>query len=149
VFPYTLYFALDPGGILGGLPGFIPGVLGVGALLAAGFRPVDCYLRAAPISRGGFFVLVAVTFLLVPILSAGQWVGWSPLPALLTTFKGRILLALAAHSALFALWHLQMLVQMPLPVALVAFMVLPGWVGAGRPNETRRWYGLWPSTACS
>lgn len=48
--PYTLYFALDPGGVLGELLGFIPGVLGVGALLAAGFRPEDCFLRGAPLS---------------------------------------------------------------------------------------------------
>ena len=43
--PYTLYFALDPGGVLGELLGFIPGVLGVSALLASGFRFGDCYLR--------------------------------------------------------------------------------------------------------
>lgn len=163
--PYTLYFALDPDGVLGELLGFIPGVLGVSALLAAGFKLEDCYLRAAPLSRSGLAVLAVVTLLLIPILLSGGWVGWSILgvllyapmsgisqelyfrssllPALLRMFGGRTFVALVAHSVLFALWHLQMLVQMPLPLALVSLAVLflagMGWGWQTQKDRTVIW----------
>jgi membrane protease YdiL (CAAX protease family) len=163
--PYTLYFALDPGGVLGELLGFIPGVLGVSALLAGGFKLEDCYLRGAPLSRSGLAVLAVVTLLLIPILLSGGWVGWSImgvllyapmsgisqelyfrsslLPALLRMFGGRTFVALVAHSVLFALWHLQMLVQMPLPLALVSLAVLflagMGWGWQTNRDRTVIW----------
>jgi hypothetical protein len=34
------------------LLGFVPGALGIGALLAAGFEPEDCYLRISPKRTG-------------------------------------------------------------------------------------------------
>jgi hypothetical protein len=57
--------------------GFLPGILGVGVLLAAGISREECYLRIAPLSRRGLGVLAVVFFFaLAAILPAGVWRGW-------------------------------------------------------------------------
>jgi hypothetical protein len=143
--PYTWYFAVDPDGVAGALLELVPGVVGVGLLLAAGLRPSDCFLRLAPPSRKGLTVLAGVTVLLLPILSSGSWVGWSwagvliyaplsgvaqelyfrssLLPALLLVVD-RAPLALVLHAVLFMLWHLRTMLEMPWALALVTAAVL-------------------------
>jgi membrane protease YdiL (CAAX protease family) len=109
--------------------GFAPGLLAVGALLAAGFSRAELYLRVAPLSRRGLGVLTAVFVLALSVLiPSGAWQGWSwtaalvyapasgvaqelffraaLLPALLVLFDPQTRRALWAHAVLFSLWHI-------------------------------------------
>lgn len=109
--------------------GFAPGLLAVGALLAAGFSRAELYLRVAPLSRRGFVTLTAVFVLALSVLiPSGAWQGWSwtaalvyapaggvaqelffraaLLPALLVVFDQQTRRALWAHAVLFSLWHI-------------------------------------------
>jgi len=72
---YTLLFTFNPGEPLMSILGFIPGVLGIVTLRAAGLTAEECNLRLAPVSRAGLGALAAVTLLLAPILLTGRWVG--------------------------------------------------------------------------
>jgi membrane protease YdiL (CAAX protease family) len=161
--PYALYFALAPEGLAGVVVGALPGLLGVGVLLLAGFRPEECFLRPAGLSRAGAGVLAAVTLLMVPILATGRWSGWdwfavlvaapasgvtqelyfrsALLPVLLRWLSNKP--ALLVHAAVFALWHLRMLTQMPVPVALVSLAVMflagTGWGWQALRDHTVVW----------
>jgi membrane protease YdiL (CAAX protease family) len=161
--PYALYFALAPEGPAGVVLGALPGLLGVGALLLAGFRPGDCFLRPAGLSRAGARVLAAVTLLLVPILATGSWAGWDWFAVLVAApasgvtqelyFRSALLPvllrwlsptpALLAHSGVFALWHLRMLTEMPAPLALVSLTVMflagTGWGWQTMRDRTVFW----------
>lgn len=141
--------------------GFIPGILGVGVLLAAGLSREDCYLRMAPLSGTGLAVLVAVfLFALAAILPFGVWTGWNwvaafvyapasgisqelffraaLLPAMMVTFKKRPLLALLLHSVLFGLWHIgPLFIGAPL-WAVVAIMLVPFLSGIGWGWQVQR-----------
>ena len=146
---------------LAAILGFIPGILGVGALLAAGLSVRDCYLRVAPLSRTGLAVLAAVFFFaLAAILPFGVWTGWNwiaafgyapasgisqelffraaLLPAIVVTFKKRPILALVLHSLLFGLWHIgPLFVGAPL-WAVVAIMFVPFLSGIGWGWQVQR-----------
>jgi membrane protease YdiL (CAAX protease family) len=141
--------------------GFLPGLLGVAVLLAAGVPREDCYLRVAPLSRPGFGVLAAVfVFALAAILPAGVWRGWdwiaafvyapasgvaqelffrsALLPATLAVFRRRPTLALILHSALFALWHIgPLFLGTPLPI-VGAIMFVPFLSGIGWGWQVKR-----------
>jgi membrane protease YdiL (CAAX protease family) len=146
---------------------FLPGLLAVAALLAAGLSRKDCYLRFAPLSWPGFWALAAVfVFALVSILPSGQWQGWhwaaaliyAPasgisqelffraglLPACQIVFKGRPMVALMVHAVLFALWHIGPLFLGAPPWAVLAIMAVPfvcgiGWGWQVRHDGTVVW----------
>lgn len=61
---------------LSAIVAFLPGILGVASLLAAGLSLQDCFLRIAPISWRGLALLAAVfVFALSVILPFGVWTG--------------------------------------------------------------------------
>ena len=124
---YTVLYTLHPSDALAAALEFLPGVLGVITLLAAGLSLQECHLRVAAISRTGLLLLTASS-LVAPIMwLTGRWTGWSAaaaliyapasgvsqelffraalLPALLTRFRGRPILATLIHALLFSLWH--------------------------------------------
>jgi membrane protease YdiL (CAAX protease family) len=134
--------------------GFLPGILGVGALWAAGSSRQDCYLEIEPLSWKGFGVLAAVfVFALVVVLPFGAWQGWSwkaaliyapasgisqelffrasLLPALERALEKRKRLALILHSVLFGLWHIGPLFVGAPVWAVVAVMFVPFLSGLG------------------
>jgi len=147
--------------------GFVPGILGVGVLLAAGRSREDCYLQCRRLSRRGFLVLAAVfVFALGAILPMSVWQGWdwmaalvyapasgvsqelffraALLPALQLTLKNRPGRALILHSVLFALWHIGPLFLGAPPWAVMAVMAVPllsgiGWGWQVQQDETVVW----------
>ena len=146
---------------------FVPGILGVAVLLAAGLSREDCYLRVGKLSWQGFAVLAAVfVFALSAILPLGSWQGWNwkaalidapvggvsqelffravLLPAALLVFRNRPRLALVAHSALFGLWHIgPLFVGAPIwaviAVILVPFLSGIGWGWQVQRDRTVIW----------
>jgi membrane protease YdiL (CAAX protease family) len=140
--------------------GFIPGVLGVVALLASGLRREDCFLRFGRLSGRGFAVLAAVfVFALAAVLPFGEWRGWNwmalvyapasgvsqelffraaLLPAFRVVLKRRQGLALVLHSVLFGLWHIgPLFVGAPI-WAVIAVMLVPFLSGIGWGWQVQR-----------
>lgn len=141
--------------------GFLPGILGVGALLGAGMSREACYLRIARLSWKGLAVLAAVFVLaLAAILPFGVWRGWdwiaalvvapangisqelffrsALMPAAMATFRKRTGLALILHSILFGLWHIgPLFLGTPAPVA-AAIMLVPFLAGIGWGWQVKR-----------
>jgi len=141
--------------------GFLPGILGVGLLLAAGMSREECYLRIAPLSRQGFGVLAAVfVFALAAILPFGVWRGWdwiaafvyapasgisqelffrsALMPAILAIFNRRPTLALILHAVLFGLWHIgPLFLGTPVPI-VAAIMFVPFLSGIGWGWQVKR-----------
>jgi membrane protease YdiL (CAAX protease family) len=71
--------------------GFLPGLLGLAMLRAAGFSLEDCYLRVKPLSRPSLAVLVGVyVFALAAVLPFGVWRGWDWVAALVYAPAGGI-----------------------------------------------------------
>jgi len=124
---YTALYTLRPSDVLAAVLEFLPGVLAVATLVAAGLSLQACHLRTAPISRTGL-VLLAASSLVAPVMwLTGRWTGWNAaaaliyapasgasqelffraalLPALLAAFEGRPFRATVVHALLFALWH--------------------------------------------
>lgn len=108
---------------------FIPGVLGIALLLAAGFTPAGLYLRLGGISRPGLLLYAAMLLVyFFVVLPSSVFTGWNPvaaliyapasainqelffrcalLPAFLWVFKGKTWTAIICHSILFGLWHI-------------------------------------------
>lgn len=147
--------------------GFVPGILGIAALRAAGASRAQLFLQVAPLSRGGTAVLTAIfVYALAAIVPFGIWRGWNwsaalvyapasgvsqelffravLLPALLLALKERPRLALVLHSALFGLWHIgPFFVGAPIwaafAVVLVPFMSGIGWGWQVRHDKTVLW----------
>lgn len=146
---------------------FVPGVVGVAALSAAGLAREQLFLRMAPLSRQGLMVLAAIfAFALAVVLPFGTWQGWNwmaalvyapasgvsqelffravLLPAFLLALRGRIRLALILHSILFGLWHIgPFFVGAPIWAA-VAVVVVPfvcgiGWGWQVQHDKTVLW----------
>jgi len=165
---WLAYTALQTLSVTGHVPAawslilsFVPGILGVAGLLAAGLSREDCYLRFGKLSWQGFAVLAAVfVFALSAILPLGSWQGWNwqaalidapasgvsqelffravLLPAALWVFRDRPRLALLAHSALFGLWHIGPLF-MGAPIwAVLAVMLVPFLSGIGWGWQVQR-----------
>ncbi len=142
---YTVLNTLYPSDAIAAVLGFIPGVLGIGSLFAAGLTSKECYLRVAPISRVGLALLAVLSFIEPLILLSGHWTGWNwisalvyapasgisqdlffraaLLPVLMGTFKKRSLLAVSLHSVLFALWHVRVFMEAPLGGAIGVMIV--------------------------
>jgi membrane protease YdiL (CAAX protease family) len=146
---------------------FVPGILGVAVLLAAGLSCQDCFLQIAPLSQAGFAVLAATLVLaLAAVLPVGAWQGWnwtaaliyapasgvsqelffraSLLPAVQLALRQRGRLALLVHSLLFGLWHIgPAFVGAPiwavLAVMLVPFICGIGWGWQVQRDRTVIW----------
>jgi membrane protease YdiL (CAAX protease family) len=141
--------------------GFLPGILGVGALLVAGLTRRDCYLQLGRLSWPGFAVLTAVfAFALSAILPVSEWAGWSwvaalvyapaggvaqelyfraaLLPAMEALLPDRSRLALVLHAALFGLWHIAPLFVGAPAWAVAAVMLVPFLSGLGWGWQVRR-----------
>jgi membrane protease YdiL (CAAX protease family) len=141
--------------------GFVPGIVGVVALGAAGLSRSDLFLRVAPLSRQGFAVLAGLFAVgLAVVVPFGVWEGWNwmqalvyapasgvsqelffraaLLPALLAMLKERPGLALVLHAALFGLWHMgPFFVGAPIWAA-VAVVVVPTVTGIGWGWQVKR-----------
>jgi len=141
--------------------GFIPGVVGVGVLLAAGLSRQDCFLVVRPLSWKGFGVLLAVfVFALAAILPFSVWRGWrwkaalihapasgisqelffraALLPAMQLIVKQRKGLGLLLHALLFGLWHIgPLFVGAPI-WAVIAVMMVPFLSGIGWGWQVQR-----------
>ncbi len=141
--------------------GFLPGILGVGVLLAAGWSRQECFLISGRLSRAGFWVLAGVfAFALSAILPVMEYQGWSwtralvlapaggiaqelffrssLLPAFRRVLPGRPGWALVGHSVLFGLWHIgPLFVGAPL-WAVMAVMGVPFLCGLGWGWQVQR-----------
>jgi membrane protease YdiL (CAAX protease family) len=141
--------------------GFAPGILGVVALLLAGMKSEECYLRIGRLSWAGLIVLAAVfVFALAAILPVGEWQGWSwraalifapasgisqelffrsaLLPALQVMMSRRAGLSLLLHSLLFGLWHIgPLFIGAPIWV-VIAVMAVPFLSGIGWGWQVQR-----------
>jgi membrane protease YdiL (CAAX protease family) len=134
--------------------GFLPGGLGITALLLAGMKREECYLIFNPISMRGFAVLVAVfIFSLSAILPVMVWNGWdwkaalilapaggiaqelffrsTLLPTIQNVFRQKRRRALIIHSVLFGLWHIGPLFVGAPAWAVLAVMAVPFLAGIG------------------
>jgi membrane protease YdiL (CAAX protease family) len=143
------------------LLGFLPGLLGLGVLLAAGLSRRQCFLVVRPLSWRGFAVLATVfVFALAAILPVSVWQGWSwkaallyapasgisqelffrsvLLPAMLVVLKDRKGLALILHSVLFGLWHIGPLFLGAPAWAVLAVMFVPFLSGLGWGWQVQR-----------
>ncbi len=145
---------------------FIPGLLGVAALLAAGLSLKDCFLHPARISWKGALWLGASLLILPVMWITGRWVGWHPvdallyapasgisqelffraalLPILLAVLPGRPTLATLLHALIFAAWHLpKAFMTAPLPgavgVAVVTFICGLVWAKQVQQDRTVYW----------
>lgn len=139
---------------------FIPGLFGIGLLLASGLTTDDCLLKFAPLSKKGLTVFFLLTPLCAPILLSAAWNGWHPvnalvlnplsavsqelffrcalLPALLIFFPKRPILAIAFHVVLFGLWHTGPLVNGAPVYGVVVVMLIPALFGIGWGWQTWR-----------
>ena len=146
---------------------FIPGVVSLLALGAAGMSREACNLRLRRPSRGGMISLGVVTVLLLPILaSSSGFTGWRWLPALVYApasgiaqelyfrasllpglqrfFKGRQTPALLVHALIFIGFHLRTFQALPtvgiaLIVAVVLFLAGCGWGWQVQRDRTVVW----------
>jgi membrane protease YdiL (CAAX protease family) len=141
--------------------GFVPGLVGIGVLLAAGLGRDRLYLRAGRISWQGFAVLAAIfVFALAAVLPVGKWGGWNwraalilapaggvaqelffratLLPAIEMAWRGRAGRALILHSLLFSLWHIGPLFVGAPVWAVLAVMAVPFLSGIGWGWQVRR-----------
>lgn len=143
------------------LLGFVPGALGLGALMAAGLRRRECFLTLAPLSRRGFWVLAGLfVFALAATLPFGVWQGWSwrtallyapaagvsqelffrsaLLPAMGMIMRKRAGAGLILHAALFGLWHIGPLFAGAPAWAVAAVMLVPFLSGVGWGWQVQR-----------
>jgi membrane protease YdiL (CAAX protease family) len=146
---------------------FIPGVISIVVLSAAGLSRVELNLRFKMISRPGLAGLAAVTVLMLPILgSSTGWAGWQWLPALVYApasgiaqelyFRGSLLPALERashgkktaaillHALVFVGYHFRTFRSVPsLPIAILVAIVLfaagCGWAWQVQRDRTVFW----------
>jgi membrane protease YdiL (CAAX protease family) len=164
---YTVLDTLQPQEPILSILAFIPGVVNLVALFAAGLTRTDTNLRLARLSWQGAATLAVVTILLLPILgSTTSFVGWhwlpalvyapasgiaqelffrsSLLPALERVLPGRKTIALLLHSAIFIGFHYRTFQSIPsigpaLIVAVVLFAAGCGWGWQVQRDRTVVW----------
>jgi membrane protease YdiL (CAAX protease family) len=168
---YTTVQTLSVAGLVSedtsALLGFVPGILGVAVMLAAGLSRRDCFLQFERLSRAGLAVLGATFVIaLAAVLPVGEWQGWNWTAALIDApasgvaqelfFRSALLpsirlmldkragLALVVHSLLFGLWHIgPLFVGAPiwavLAVMLVPFICGIGWGWQVQRDRTVVW----------
>ena len=145
---------------------FIPGLLGLAVLLAAGFLAGDLFLQVRPLSRKGLFALLATVPLVLPVYLTGSWTGWkwenlliygpagaisqelffrcALLPVALRVFKGKPFLAIFVAALKHGLWHVGPVVQGApwygvLPVMMVPFLASIAWNWQVQHDRTVLW----------
>ncbi len=141
--------------------GFVPGLIGIVVLLAAGLTRDQLFLRVARLSLGGFLALAGIFVLaLAVVLPFGRWQGWNwmaafvyapasgvsqelffravLLPAFLLVLHRQPRLALTLHSLLFGLWHIGPLFLAAPAWAVVAIMFVPFVCGIGWGWQVQR-----------
>jgi membrane protease YdiL (CAAX protease family) len=162
-FVYTVHFASYQYGPIYELLRFVPGLLGVCALLTAGIATKDCYLKFAPISKPSILVYAVLLFLMLPVvitgLQSGGWAGidWrlifinapidaisqelffraALLPALLLVMPRKPRFALVLHAMIFAFYHIGMFRVAP-PGAAVSALFLTFLIGLGWGWQVKR-----------
>jgi len=163
----TLFVTGDISETWSAILAFLPGVIGVAVLLAAGRSRADLFLRIAPLSRGGLVVLIVIAVVgLAVVVPFGTWQGWNwtaallyapasgvsqelffraaLLPALLWVLKQRPRLALILHAVLFGLWHIgPFFVGAPIwagvAVVMVPLLCGVGWGWQVQHDRTVLW----------
>lgn len=168
-FAYTFHFASYQYGPIYELLRFVPGILGVYALLTVGITAKDCYLQFAPISKQSILVYAVLLFLMLPVVLTGlqssDWTGidWrlifinapidaisqelyfraALLPALLLVIPRQPRFALVLHALIFAFYHIGMFRVAPAGVAVSAlfltFLVGMGWGWQVKRDGTVVW----------
>ncbi|MBN2388034.1 MAG: CPBP family intramembrane metalloprotease [Anaerolineales bacterium] len=125
---FTALYTFQKNETIASFTNLLPGLLAVGALLAAGFRLEDCFLKWGRLSKRGAVYLLLTAVFLPAIYLTGRWTGWNwtaallyapfsavaqelffrsaLLPVLLAILKDKPVLAIILHAVLFALWHL-------------------------------------------
>ncbi len=165
---YTLLFALYLQEPWPSILGFLPGVIGLMALLAMGSTLKDCYLRFARISLPGFIVYLGLFLLMIPVIATGLETGWAGinwlivlvyapasgiaqelyfrsalLPLLERIFAGQARFTRIINALLFALFHTGMFLVAPAWVAfsamLVTFVTGLGWGWQVQRDQTVIW----------
>jgi hypothetical protein len=166
---YTAHFASYQHGLIYDLLRFVPGLLGVCVLFAAGFTTKTCYLRMAPLSMQGFLVYIAMLVLMTPVVVTGvKTGGWAGidlrlilidapvdaiaqelyfraalLPALLLAMPRAPRLALGLQALIFAVYHVGMFRVAPAGAAvsamLVTFLAGIGWGWQVKRDGTVIW----------
>jgi hypothetical protein len=162
-FAYTVHFASYQQVPIYELLRFVPGFLGVCALLVAGITAKACYLQFAPISKQSILVYAVMLFLMLPVvvagLQAGGWAGpdWrlifinapidaisqelyfraALLPALLLVMPRKPRLALGLQALIFAFYHIGMFRVAPAG-AVVSALFLTFLVGIGWGWQVKR-----------
>jgi membrane protease YdiL (CAAX protease family) len=164
---YTVLDTLQPQEPILSILAFIPGVVSLVVLFAAGLTHADTNLRLARLSWSGAGVLAAVTVLMLPFLgSSTSFVGWqwlpalvhapasgiaqelyfrsSLLPALERALPGRKTIVLLLHSAIFIGFHYRTFQSIAsigpsLIVAVVLFAAGCGWGWQVQRDRTVVW----------
>jgi hypothetical protein len=160
---YTVHFATYKSGLIYESLRFVPGVIGVGMLLASGCSIKECFLKVAPISRLSMVVYALMLLLMTPVVLTGLEMGGfsgidlklillaapidaitqelyfraALLPALLIALPRMPRLALGLQALLFAVYHIGMLRVAPVGVAISA-MMLTFLVGLGWGWQVQR-----------
>ncbi len=149
---------------------FIPGLLGLTVLCAAGFSVGECFLQIAPLTRRGALLLAITLPLLLPVFLIGKWTGWNPVNALVYAPAGAIAQVIFFRCALFpvflrlipgrphlanllaallhGLWHVGPIVQGAawygaLPVMLIPFLAGLAWNEQIRHDRTVLWAAIY------
>ncbi len=126
---------------------FIPGLLGVAILLRAGFTLRECFLLPGRLSRKGLLALLLTLPLMVPVILAGRWIGWSwqevlvystanttaqelffrcsLLPLSFKLFSGKVYLPVFLAALLFGFWHVDPLAQGQPAIAVLSVILVP------------------------
>lgn len=149
---------------------FIPGLVSLGALFAAGLTRQKLNLKLASLSRAGAGALGITTVLLLPILaSSSVFIGWRWVPALVyapasgiaqelyfrsallgglqRAMPGRKGAALITHSLVFISFHLRTFLSLPslgigIVVGVVLFLAGCGWGWQVQRDRTILWAAL-------
>lgn len=140
--PYIALNTLFPGPVPTYALGLAIAALGLGALWLAGMPPGACFVRVAPLSRRGAWVLIGLCLYIPAVMLAGLTQPWHWVDALVFApasalgqelyFRGALLaalrrlsparpwLAVAWQALAFAGWHLRAFRVVSPPLALLA-----------------------------
>lgn len=146
---------------------FIPGIISIAILSAAGLSRAELNLRLARASLPGLVALAATTLLLLPILgSSTGWTGWqwlpglvyapasgiaqeiyfraSLLPALERAVHGKRAIAILLHAVIFVGYHYRTFCSIrSLPITILVATVLftagCGWAWQVQRDRTVFW----------
>jgi len=166
---YTVHDGVQIGEPLFSLASFLPGLLSIGALLAAGVSRDECGLAVRRLSRAGLVVLALTFLLLLPILLSGTATRWDPLaaliyapasgiaqelffraallPALINAMAGHRQRALVLHCLIFVAYHFRTFrsigaVGPSIAVGAVLFLASLAWGWESQRDRTILWTSI-------